>query len=268
MKQTLQKILKPDGKALIVAMDHARDWGALPGLENPADTIEAVIDAGADGIMTTYGVVKNFGHLMFGRVAVLLRIDGYNSYLREQWMEYTKWQRLYSVEDALRIGADAVVTNYFLGIDAEGDSLKVLADTATEADKLDVPLVVEALACKSPNIPDHLDAKYIAVAARIAAEHGADICKCYYSGTPEYRQVVKECYVPVMIAGGPAKDTKLEALQMVSDAMSQGVKGIFFGQNIWRSGDTVGMTRALADVIHNNTSPEIAAELHLKDGGK
>jgi DhnA family fructose-bisphosphate aldolase class Ia len=264
MKQALQKILKPDGKALIVAMDHARDWGALPGIENPAETIEQVIEAGADGIMTTYGVVKNFGHLMFGRVGVLLRIDGYNSYLGEKWMEYNQWQRLYNVEDAVSIGADAVVTNYFLGIPAEADSLLVMAETAVEADRLGVPLVVEALACKSPNIPDHLDAKYIKVAARIAAEHGADMVKCYYSGTPEYRQVVDESYVPVMIAGGPAKETKLEALQMVSEAIHVGVKGIFFGQNIWRSGNTAGMVKALADVIHNDADPEIAEELYLK----
>jgi DhnA family fructose-bisphosphate aldolase class Ia len=266
MKETVSKILKPDGKALIVAMDHARDWGALPGLVDPAKTIEMVIDAGADGIMTTYGVIKQFGHLMFGRVSVLLRADGYNSYLGEKWMEYTKWQRLYSVEDALRVGADAVVLNYFLGIPAEGDSLRVMAETAAEADKLGMPLVVEALACKSPNIPDHLDAKYIAVAARIAAEHGADVVKCYYSGTPEYRQVIQDTYVPVTIAGGPAKETMLDALKMVSDAMRIGVKGVFFGQNIWRSANPTGMVRALSDIIHRGVDPEMAHEVHM--GGK
>lgn len=263
MKDTVKNLVKADGKALIVAMDHARDWGALPGLVDPAETIQTVIDAGADGIMTTYGVIKQFGHLMFGKVAVMLRMDGYNSCLGEKWMEYTRWQRLYSVEDALRLGAQGVVVNYFMGIPAEGDSLRIMAETAVEADKLGMPLIVEALACKSPNIPDHLDPKYIAMAARIAAEHGADIVKCYYSGTLDYRQVVRETYVPVMIAGGPAKETMLDALRMVSQAMSVGVKGIFFGQNIWRSSNPAGVVKALSDIIHRGVDPEIAHELYI-----
>jgi class I fructose-bisphosphate aldolase len=109
MKPSLQRILKPDGKALIVAMDHARDWGALPGIENPAEIIPRLIEAGADGIMTTYGVAKHFGHLIAGKAALIVRLDGYNSRFGEKWMAYKHWQQLYNVEDVLRHGADAVI---------------------------------------------------------------------------------------------------------------------------------------------------------------
>ncbi len=48
-------MLASDGKALVVAMDHARAYGAIEGLEGPDAVIEAAVDAGADAVMTTFG---------------------------------------------------------------------------------------------------------------------------------------------------------------------------------------------------------------------
>jgi DhnA family fructose-bisphosphate aldolase class Ia len=39
-------ILASDGKALIVAMDHARTYGAIEGLEDPGAVIEASVEGG------------------------------------------------------------------------------------------------------------------------------------------------------------------------------------------------------------------------------
>src|ERR671910_70818 len=41
-------ILASDGRALIVAIDHARTHGAIEGLEDPGAVIEASVDGGAD----------------------------------------------------------------------------------------------------------------------------------------------------------------------------------------------------------------------------
>src|SRR5918997_199584 len=53
-------ILASDGRALIVAMDHARTHGAIEGLEDPGAVIEASVDGGADAVMTTFGVAKRY----------------------------------------------------------------------------------------------------------------------------------------------------------------------------------------------------------------
>jgi class I fructose-bisphosphate aldolase len=214
--------------------------------------------------MTTYGVAKHFGHLIAGKAALIVRLDGYNSRFGEKWMAYKHWQQLYNVEDVLRHGADAVIVNYFMGIEAESDSLRVMARSAADADKFGVPLVVEALACVSDAIPDHLDAEVIAVASRIATEHGADMIKCYFSGTPDFRRVAETNVAPVLIAGGPVTNTRLGALKMVRAALDASAKGVFFGQNIWRSSDPEGMTRALADIIHRNVEPTEAEKLYLQ----
>ncbi len=263
MKSAMQKILKPDGRALIVAMDHGRDWGPLPGIEDPGKTIEMVVDAGADCIFTTYGLAKQYGHLVNGRAGLIVRIDGYASAYREKWLEYSSWQQLYSVEDAVRVGADGVIVLYFLGAPAESASLKVMAQAAAEADRLGIPLAVEALPCPCDRIEDPGSTEIIAAAARIAVEHGADMIKCYYNGKDDYAYVPNTSHVPVLIAGGPVTETRLQALQMVSGAIKSGVRGVFFGQNIWRSPDPVGMVKAMSAIIHEDMDPAEAEAQYL-----
>jgi DhnA family fructose-bisphosphate aldolase class Ia len=56
--------------------------------------------------------------------------------------------------------------------------------------------------------------------------------------------------VPVLIAGGPRMETAGETLQVVQDATEAGAAGVVFGRNIWQSGDTRGMIRALNSLIH------------------
>jgi DhnA family fructose-bisphosphate aldolase class Ia len=62
--------------------------------------------------------------------------------------------------------------------------------------------------------------------------------------------VTDNCPVPVLIAGGPRMETAQETLQVVRDATEAGAAGVVFGRNIWQSGDTRGMIRALNNVIH------------------
>ncbi len=40
-------VLRNDGRALIVAMDHARTHGVIEGPEDPGRVLETVIEAGA-----------------------------------------------------------------------------------------------------------------------------------------------------------------------------------------------------------------------------
>jgi DhnA family fructose-bisphosphate aldolase class Ia len=58
------------------------------------------------------------------------------------------------------------------------------------------------------------------------------------------------CPVPVLIAGGPRMETAQETLRVVQDATEAGAAGVVFGRNIWQSGDTRGMIRALNSIIH------------------
>jgi DhnA family fructose-bisphosphate aldolase class Ia len=245
----------PDGKALIVAMDHARTFGAIEGLEDPGSVIDAAVEAGADAVMTTFGVAKHYRERLVGRVPTILRLDGGPSVYREDWLAYTQWSLLHSVEDALLLGADGVVVMTFVGIAVELETHRIVAKVAGECTRANLPLMVEALPCRSERIPDPKSAEAMASAARLAFEHGADVVKSYYTGSQDgFRRVTDNCPVPVLIAGGPKMETVEETLQVVHDATRAGAAGVVFGRNIWQSGDTRGMIRALRGIIHDGRS--------------
>lgn len=248
-------ILRPDGRGLIVAMDHARTHGVIPGLEDPGAAIDAVVEAGADAVMTTFGVIKRYRSRLIGRIPTLMRLDGGPSLYREDWLANTEWAQLHSVEDALLLGASGVVVMAFVGIPVELETYRIVARVAGECLRVNLPVMVEALPAKSARIPDPKAAEAMASAARLGFEHGGDLIKTYYTGTPEsFRIVVENCPAPVLIAGGPRMDTIEETLEVVHGAMQAGAVGVVFGRNIWQSKNPQGMVRALNRVIHDGAS--------------
>jgi fructose-bisphosphate aldolase, class I len=252
-------ILASDGRALILAMDHARTYGAIEGLEDPGAVIEAAVEGGADAVMTTFGVAKRYREQLAGRIPTIIRLDGGPSLYREDWLAYTEWSLLHSVEDALLLGADGVVLMAFVGIPVELETYRIVARVAGDCLRANLPLVVEALPCPSERIPDPKAPDAMASAARLGFEHGADLIKSYY--TEDFRRVTENCPVPVLVAGGPRMDTVEETLQVVHDATQAGAAGVVFGRNIWQSGDTRGMIHALRSIIHEGrTVAEALAE--------
>jgi DhnA family fructose-bisphosphate aldolase class Ia len=71
----LNQIFRPDGRAVIVALDHGLIDGPCPGFERPGDTIAAVVGGGADGILTSYGIARRFSAELAG-VGLIVRSDG------------------------------------------------------------------------------------------------------------------------------------------------------------------------------------------------
>ncbi|HEX6710151.1 MAG TPA: hypothetical protein VF068_07440 [Rubrobacter sp.] len=241
-------ILASDGRALIVAMDHARTHGTIEGLEDPGAVIEAAVEGGADAVMATFGVAKHYREQLAGRIPTIIRLDGGPSLYREDWLAYTEWSLLHSVEDALLLGADGVVLMAFVGIPVELETYRIVARVAGDCLRANLPLVVEALPCPSERIPDPKASDAMASAARLGFEHGADLIKSYY--TEDFRRVTDNCPVPILVAGGPRMDTVEETLQVVHEATEAGAAGVVFGRNIWQSGNTRGMIRALGSIIH------------------
>jgi class I fructose-bisphosphate aldolase len=249
----------PD-KALVVALDHARALGVVEGLEDPGKTLEEVIDAGADGIMTTYGVVKKYRDEIISRVPTFMRLDGGPSIYREDWLKYTEWSLLHSVEDARDLGVDGVCVMCFIGGEVELRTFEIVARVASDCRADGLPVMVEALPCLAlQRIPKPVSPDAMASAARIAFEHGADILKTYYTGTPEgFRTVTQNCPVPTLIGGGPKMDSERAALEVVHGAMLGGAKGVVFGRNIWQSRNVHGAVSALRAVIHSGASVDEA----------
>jgi DhnA family fructose-bisphosphate aldolase class Ia len=258
----LAKIFRNDGNGLIVAMDHALSDGPIKGLEKPGLIIENVIRGGADAVLTTFGIISHYHELLRGKVAIIARLDGGETAYSEDQTKPTRWNKFYSVEDAVRMGADAVVVMGFIGAPAENDTLKNLADVSRDSLDWGVPLLAEMLPFKCQKIKNPYDPNAIAVASRVGFEHGADFIKTYYSGTAQsFRRVTDTCPIPILVAGGERMRTGRDVLEMTKGIMDGGGRGVVFGRNIWQYKDPEAMVHALRKLIHENGSVEDARKI-------
>src|SRR5690606_34775819 len=115
-----------------------------------------------------------------------------------------------SVEKALKLGADAVSVHVNVGSEREPEMLIKLGTVAEICDDWGMPLIA-MMYPRGEKIKDEHDPEVVKLAARAGAELGADIIKTNYTGDPEtFREVVKGCPVPVVIAGGPKIETEEE----------------------------------------------------------
>ena len=113
----LNKILKKDGKSVIIAMDHGLAVDISSSLTDIENVITEVINGGADAILTTFGIAKKYQSVLSG-TNLILRLDGGNSDLTNK----VDRQLLYSVEDALRLGAEGVACMGFPGAENEEET--------------------------------------------------------------------------------------------------------------------------------------------------
>jgi class I fructose-bisphosphate aldolase len=255
--------LKLPEKAVIVALDHGQTLGPVEGLTDPGKALETVIEAGADGIMTSFGVIKKHRDQLIGRVPTFLRLDGGPSVFREDWLKYTDWALLHSVDDARALGVDGVCVMCFLGGDVELRTFEIVSSVASECLGDGLPVMVEALpSIDTPRIRKPTSPEPMATAARIAFEHGADLVKTYYTGSPEgFRKVTESCPVPTFIAGGAKMDTVQAAFEVVHGAMQAGASGIVFGRNIWQNSDVPGIMKGLRSLVHDGVDVKSALEM-------
>ena len=235
---------------LVLAMDHGRANGVITGLEDPGQVIDVALDAGVDAVMTTFGVIKHYGPRMLGRVPVFMRVDGGQSIYREKWLEYTRWEQLASIETALKLGVNGVCVMLFLGSEVELDTVRITEKVVADALTTELEVMCESLPCQCPSIPDRYDSKAMASACRIGFEHGADVLKTYYTGSPEsFRYVTSNCPAPILVAGGPKAKSLRESFELAKGSIEGGAAGLIFGRNIWQSDNPAGMVKALRHVM-------------------
>lgn len=248
---------------IVVAMDHARYFGVVPGLEDPGKVLESVIEAGADCVMTSYGTLKHYRSLLAGSLPTILRLDGGASVYREEWLRANEWSLLHTVDDARALGVSGVCLMLFAGSDVELETMEIVASVAGECYADGLPVMVEALPCPCPSITDTGDTNAMANACRIAFEHGADVLKTYYTGSAEsFKTVTASSPAPMLIAGGPKMNSTRDVLEVVHGSVAAGGRGVVFGRNIWQSPDPAAMVAALGAIIHRGGSVDDALE-HL-----
>ena len=253
----LNHIFRDDGKTFILAMDHASLFGAMPGLENPGEVIHKIRQGGADAILTTYGVSKQFAE-QIGGMGLILRVDGGVSLLAQ---ERGPLSLLYGVEDALRLGADAVGCMGMPGSKFEAKTLPYLSELVTQCSEWNMPVMAEMLPGGFED-PDRLwTAENLAHVCRIGAAMGVDFIKTAYSGDVEsFRRVVEQVYVPLVVLGGSKSDDPRDLLESIHGAIQAGASGVAVGRNVYQYPEPEKIAAGVAAIIHEGATVDAALE--------
>jgi class I fructose-bisphosphate aldolase len=246
------------GKALMVAYSHGVIMGAIPGMRTLAEMKTACTEMQAvDGLMVAPGMLPALEDAFIGRdkPALMVHMD-YQSHTRSV-LPYNEGStvELATVEQALAVGADGIMTYLYIGYtDPERERAEVArnARLARECERLGMVFMVEALSARERAHPEDRSTVEIAsLYCRIAAELGADIVKAHYPGSLGNIAVLAEtCPAPLLIAGGAKTADPEVAFRFAGEAVQAGASGLVFGRNIFEAEDVRATVARYRQIVH------------------
>lgn len=252
MKNRLAQLIKSDGRALFLPVDHGYFQGPTRKLEQPGKTLEPLMPY-ADAIMLTRGILRSSVDPTNTK-PVILRVSGGVSIIGK---DLSNEGLITSIREAIRLNVSAISMSVFVGSDYEKKSLLNLARLVDEAEDYGIPVMAVTAVGKEL---EKREARYLALCSRIAAEIGARVVKTYWC--KNFEKVVQGCPVPVVMAGGPKVDTEKEVFEFVYDGMQRGAIGVNLGRNIWQNEYPVPMIRAMRAIIHEKATDKEALDIY------
>ena len=252
MANRLAQLIQPDGHALFLPVDHGYFQGPTRKLEEPRKTIEPLLPY-ADALFITRGVLRSSVDPGNSK-PIILRVSGGTSVVGK---DLANEGITTSMEEAIRLNASAVGISVFVGSDYEKESLLNLAKLVDEGERYGIPVMAVTAVGKEL---EKRDARYLALACRIAAELGARVVKTYWC--EGFEKVTGGCPVPVVMAGGPQVDTEFEIFEFVHDGIKKGSIGVNLGRNVWQNDFPIAMIKAIRAIVHQKATPKEAQELY------
>jgi class I fructose-bisphosphate aldolase len=250
----LNRIFQADNRTVVVPMDHGVSIGPVKGIENMQDTIARLLKGGADAFVLHKGIAKCVN---VEKAALIVHLSAISNLTPNSQCKI----QVCTVQEAVRLGADAVSVHVNVGALDECIMLATLGKVADECDQYGMPLLAMVYP-RGPKIQNEHEATAVAHAARIGAELGADIIKTNYTGDPEtFKRVLEGCPVPIIIAGGPKTETTQATLQMVYDSMAAGAAGLSIGRNVFQHKNPMLMVKALVAIVHESATVERALKI-------
>ena len=252
IKNRLSQLIQRDGHCFFLPIDHGYFQGPTRCLEEPGKTIKELLPF-VDALFATRGVLRACVEAE-GSKPIILRISGGTSMVGK---DLANEGITTSIQEIIRLNAAAVGISIFVGSDYERQTLLNLAQVVNECEDHGIPAMAVTAVGKET---EKMEARYLALSCRIAAELGARVVKTYWC-EKDFDKVVKGCPVPVVMAGGPKCKSELEVLEFVYDGMQKGAIGINLGRNIWQNANPVAMAHALHEIVHGKATVKKAHEL-------
>jgi class I fructose-bisphosphate aldolase len=264
-----------NGTLMLLPIDQGLEHGPIDFFANPdsLDTdwvLRLAVEGNFSGIAYHIGLAEKYHKLYAGKVPLLLKINGKTNVPSddESFSSLTS-----SVEDAVRLGADAVGYTLYVGSPAQDVDIAQANEVRRDCERYGMPLVVWAYprgsAIKAKGGQDSLYA--IDYAARVATEIGADIIKLNVpkweadkaAASPKpyntlqlseedgLRKVVKSAGRSLVLVSGGSKESDDDLVHKAKIAMEAGCVGLIFGRNMWQRdwNDAVGMSARVHELM-------------------
>ena len=252
MKKHLSNIFDPKtGNTVMFAFDHGYFMGSTAGLERLDILIPKLADH-VDVLMGTRGALRTCVPPDC-RKAIALRTTSGSSMLNDDLSHEVV---AVDIEDAVRMNADCMAVQTFIGADGQLSSIDNLSQTINAGLRHSIPTMGVVAVGKDMERTD----RFFKLATRILAEMGVNIVKTYYC--ENFEEVVAACPVPLVVAGGK-KLPEDEALTLAYKVISQGARGVDMGRNIFQSEHSVEMADAIHKIVHEGFTDKEAYEFYL-----
>lgn len=247
-----------NGTLMILPIDQGLEHGPVDFFDNP-DSIDTdwiyrlAVEGNFSGIALHVGLAEKYQKQYAGRVPLVLKINGKTNVPNDDdaFSPLTS-----SVEDAVRLGADAVGYTLYVGSPAQDVDIQQCNDVRRECERYGMPLIIWAYprgaAIKAKGGIDSLYA--VDYAARVACEVGCDIVKLNepkwesdkasvlpkpyntleFNDVEGLRKVVKSAGRTLVLVSGGSKMGDDATIAKARAAMEAGCVGLIFGRNMWQ----------------------------------
>jgi class I fructose-bisphosphate aldolase len=268
------------GTLLVLPIDQGLEHGPVdffvnPDAQDPDYQYRLARDGKFSAIALHVGLAEKYFHEYAGDVPLILKLNGKTSIPpdTEAFSALTG-----TVEDAVRLGADAVGYTIYVGSPSQDRDFDQFLEVRQDAERFGMPVIVWAYPRgDSVGKKGGKESLYaIDYAARVALELGADIVKLNYPVASEkdqqspppyntlslspdaaFRKVVQSAGRALVLVSGGEKVSDADLLTKVRSSMDAGATGIIFGRNLWQRprAEALSLTRELHGIFREYAQP-------------
>lgn len=236
-----------DERLLVVPLDHSVTDGPIVSRSGLDHLVGQLADGGVDAVVLHKGGVRQVDPRRFAGMSLIVHLSASTSHAPDPNAKYL----VASVEEALRLGADAVSVHVNLGSTDERRQIADLGTVADACDRWNVPLLA-MMYPRGPKIRDPRDPDLVAHAVTLAADLGADVVKTVLARSAgAMADITAACPVPVVVAGGPARGSVEGTLSHVAEALRGGAAGVAMGRSVFAAPDPAATARRVSTLIHD-----------------
>lgn len=247
-----------NGTMLLLPIDQGLEHGpvdffANPEALNPEYQARLALEGGYSGIVFHIGLAEKYMPKYAGKVPLVLKLNGKTNIPPD---DEAFSPQTATVEDAVRLGADAVGYTLYVGSPAQDQDFIQFMQIRAEAERFGMPVIVWAYprgwAVEEKGGRESLYA--VDYAARVADELGADVVKLnvpdfeseknlespkpYNTLKLDYaqavRKVVESAGKTMVLFSGGSKIGDEDLLEKARICMEAGATGLIFGRNMWQ----------------------------------